>query len=604
MQTNTLPIPKQERAQILDVLRGIAIFGILLNNIYGFSGYGFLTDEMRQQFSTDRADNILNFLQIALVEGKFYSLFSLLFGIGFSIILIRNQQKGINPLKIFYRRLIVLLLMGAAHIYFLWEGDILLLYALIGFILPLFRKCSDKALLTWATILILSTIAIDAIKVLLQWSPGNYLKLIAETIDKKNGLPVDDGWRPYLFKEGSGWAEWRNWQRSAFFYRYQSLLDSNRILKVMGMFLIGFYVGRKMMYANLGQHIALLKKIRFWGLALGLPASVAMVYFEGDDKQVIASALGLLDSFFYAIGVVPLALAYAASLYLFWIKTGGINKLNVFAPVGRMALTNYMMQTIIAISIFYGAGFGLGQKFGLVYLFPIAIGIFILQVIYSNIWLRYFQYGPLEWIWRQLTYGKKLPLKKLNFNNHNKNKMKPLSSLVIMLLLQSSFCIGQKKYANGVEPGAGTWKTFVISSPDLFQPPPPPGKQTTINELKQIIELQKKTDSNVLQEIHYWNAGPPVYRWQKIADNINDTNQYWIRVYAYLNVAIYDATVAAWKAKYKYNRVRPSEASGSIKNLVLLSFSPSYPCEHSVTAGAAATVFGYLFPAKKDSTMG
>jgi membrane-associated phospholipid phosphatase len=171
-------------------------------------------------------------------------------------------------------------------------------------------------------------------------------------------------------------------------------------------------------------------------------------------------------------------------------------------------------------------------------------------------------------------------------------------------LLQSSFCIGQKKYANGVEPGAGTWKTFVISSPDLFQPPPPPGKQTTINELKQIIELQKKTDSNVLQEIHYWNAGPPVYRWQKIADNINDTNQYWIRVYAYLNVAIYDATVAAWKAKYKYNRVRPSEASGSIKNLVLLSFSPSYPCEHSVTAGAAATVFGYLFPAKKDSTMG
>ncbi len=125
----TTPIQKQERAQILDVLRGLALFGILLVNIYGLSGYLTLTDNMRRQFSTYPADNILNFFQMALVEGKFYSLFSLLFGIGFSIILMRNEAKGINPLKIFYRRLAVLFLIGAAHIYFLWEGDILLLYA-------------------------------------------------------------------------------------------------------------------------------------------------------------------------------------------------------------------------------------------------------------------------------------------------------------------------------------------------------------------------------------------------------------------------------------------------------------------------------------------
>ncbi|MEO7294151.1 MAG: hypothetical protein ABIW34_13665, partial [Ginsengibacter sp.] len=141
------PVQNTERAQILDVLRGIAILGIFINNIYGFTGYGFLTEKYKQQFSTYPIDNIISFLQTMFVEGKFYSLFSLLFGIGFSIIIIRNEQKGINAFKVFYRRLAILILIGVAHIFFLWEGDILLLYAMLGFILPLFKKCSDKGLL-------------------------------------------------------------------------------------------------------------------------------------------------------------------------------------------------------------------------------------------------------------------------------------------------------------------------------------------------------------------------------------------------------------------------------------------------------------------------
>lgn len=99
--TSPTPVLTSERAQVLDVLRGIAIMGILLNNIYGFSGYGFLTEEMRQQFSTFSVDKFLNALQIIFIEGKFYSIFSLLFGIGFSIILVRNKSRGINPLKVF-----------------------------------------------------------------------------------------------------------------------------------------------------------------------------------------------------------------------------------------------------------------------------------------------------------------------------------------------------------------------------------------------------------------------------------------------------------------------------------------------------------------------
>ncbi len=409
---STTPVQTADRAQILDVLRGIAILGIFLNNIFGLSGYGFLTEKSKQQFSTYSIDRIIEFLQVVFVEGKFYSLFSLLFGIGFSIILIRTEQKGLNALKVFYRRLAVLFLFGALHIFLLWECDILLLYALIGFVLPLFRKCSDKALLMWAGVLLLSPIFIDVLKLFLQWSPGDPLFSLAQSIDKHNGVPIDDGWRTYLFKEGSGWREWRNYQNSSFIYRYEYILHSNRIPKVLGMFLIGFFVGRKMMYQNLRQNISLFKKLRFWGFIIGLPASIAMAWFAADQKNIYSNAWGLLDTFFYAISVVPLSLAYVSVICIFWMRAKGANWLKFFAPVGRMALTNYLLQTIFGVLIFYGAGLGWGQKIGPVYFIPIAIGIFLLQVMFSNIWFRYFQYGPLEWIWRQATYGKRFPLTK------------------------------------------------------------------------------------------------------------------------------------------------------------------------------------------------
>jgi uncharacterized protein len=255
----------------------------------------------------------------------------------------------------------------------------------------------------------LSPIAIDAIKLWVQWGPGNFIMPVAESIDAKNGINGEE-WRTYLFKDGSGWQQWRNYHQTGFLYRFSSLLNNNRIPKVLGMFLVGFYVGRKMIYANLEQYKPLLKKVRFWGFFIGLPFSVAMAIFEGDDKNIYASTLGMLDTVSYAFGVIPLSLAYTASIALLWLKRKS-SLLSLFAPVGRMALTNYLMQTVIGIFLFYGIGLGLGQKFGISYVFLIAIAIYCIQVLYSNIWFRYFQYGPLEWIWRQLTYGKRLPIR-------------------------------------------------------------------------------------------------------------------------------------------------------------------------------------------------
>ena len=405
------PVSLHERADILDVLRGFAILGIFMNNIFGFTGYGFVQQSFRESLPTWPADGIIGLLQIVFVEGKFYSLFSLLFGIGFSIILIRNQQKGINPLPVFYRRLLILLLIGAFHLFLVWEGDILFLYAMVGMLLPLFRNCRDRTLLIWAGILILSPILIDSIKVLFQFKTAPYLFEAAQAADRRNGIPTDDSFASYLFMEGSGWAEWRNWQRSGFLYRYEYILESNRIPKVLGMFLLGFYAGRKMIYLHLGNYIQLLKKIRLYGFAIGIPASIAMTYFELDNKSIPAVE-GLLDTLFYAVGVVPLSLAYVASIGLFWEKTKGKNKWTLFAPVGRMALTNYIMQSLIAIFLFYGVGLGFGGNIGPSIFIPVAIVVFILQVLYSHWWFRNFNYGPFEWVWRQLTYGKRLPLVK------------------------------------------------------------------------------------------------------------------------------------------------------------------------------------------------
>jgi uncharacterized protein len=412
MANQSIPVSQNERADILDVLRGFALLGVLLDNIFGFTGWGFFTQPMREALTTWPADGIVALSELTFINGKFYSLFSLLFGIGFSIILNRNEQIGVNPLKIFYRRLFILLIIGAVHMFLLWEGDILFLYALIGMILPLFRKCSDKALLIIAGGLILSPIILDCIYILFHAKSGDGLERIAMSIDKKNGVPTDSTYAIYLYKDGSGLQEWRNWQASGWAYRYSYILDSNRMPKVLGMFLLGFYAGRKMMYLHLEDYVLLFKKIRLWGFVIGIPTAIACTYFEIFQAH-IPNPIGLGHTFFYAFSVVPLCLAYTSVICLHWIKRKSNGKLKVLAPVGRMALTNYLMQTIIGITLYYGVGFGFGGHIGPAVFIPIGLGVYALQILYSNIWFKYFNYGPMEWIWRQMTYWKKLPLRKM-----------------------------------------------------------------------------------------------------------------------------------------------------------------------------------------------
>lgn len=403
---------QNDRSVILDILRGIALLGIILANYPVVSLWVFQGPPVWETMPTAAVDMPLGFFHFTFLDGKFYTLFSLLFGIGFSIILLKAQQKNSNGLAIFYRRLIILLLIGLFHSLFIWVGDILLLYALVGMLLPLFRNVSNKNLLLIAAALILLPILVDVIKVV----SDNRIRLAAPFTRIHAKLEAAAGINDANFgtwvMEHKSYAELLQFNRIEFFMRWDMLLNSNRPFKVLGIFILGLYVGRKLIHIKPEENKGLLKKVRLWGFIIGVPLSVAYAYFETLGGAHFPDPGAILTTVLYAFSVVPLSLAYTSTICLWYSKNNGNKLLHLFAAPGRMALTNYLMQSIIGIFIFYGIGWGLGAKTGLVYVLLIAIAVYIFQMICSTIWLKYFNYGPCEWVWRMLTYGKLLRIRK------------------------------------------------------------------------------------------------------------------------------------------------------------------------------------------------
>ncbi|RIW13620.1 DUF418 domain-containing protein [Algoriphagus lacus] len=407
----TQPIQANERADILDILRGFALLGIALANYGTLSQYFFISQETRLALPTANVDQWLNGINTIFINGKFYSLFSLLFGVGFAIVFSRNTARGQNGVSVFYRRLGVLALFGLIHCLLIWDGDILFFYAVVGSFLPLFRNVSDKNLLLVALVLIFSPLLFDAVKVVSDgnWSMGNLIIGHLQKIDQSLGI-TDENVGTWL-QVNSSYKDLLQWNSSGFLWGWHLRLDSNRIPKVLAMFLIGLYVGRNGLFLKPEKNKKLLQKLQVAGLTIGISAGLASLWFEHDNQR-LPEAGGLWDTLFHALNVAPLSIAYAATLALWYLNPKTKKILLTLRPVGRMALTNYIMQAVFGIIIFYGIGFGLGSDLGPAYYMPIAIAVFSFQIIYSHLWFRHFTYGPLEWIWRQLTYGKRLSIRK------------------------------------------------------------------------------------------------------------------------------------------------------------------------------------------------
>lgn len=407
------PVTTDSRIEYLDILRGISILFIFTANIPFFSGWIFIGEEGQLSMSGRQVNELIEMFLLILVDGKFYSLFSILFGIGFAVQYL-NAQKSNKPFAAFFvRRMFGLLLIGSIHLFGLWVGDILTLYALLGFLLIAFRKTTDKTLLTTAVVLILMPV----IQWIIMKSTGFFYPYLIfgkfqEIWDAMN-LPNRDwsgsgrvGFDPMHMLTINSIGDWFQINSKWPMIRLAMILLEGRMFKVMALFIMGFWVGKQITSNDLLQNIPFLKKVMLVGFTLGIPMNILRYYTESQSGDLWE----FMGYFSYAFGVIPLACAYAAAI-AFWIRNN-TNKLAWFAPVGRMALTNYLSQTVICIVIFYGFGFGLAGKVPLWGVMLILIGIFSIQMIFSKFWLSKFKFGPMEWVWRQMTYGKIISLRK------------------------------------------------------------------------------------------------------------------------------------------------------------------------------------------------
>lgn len=184
-----------------------------------------------------------------------------------------------------------------------------------------------------------------------------------------------------------------------------------RLPKILAMFLLGFYAYRRSYFQNLSNHLPFIRQVLKYGLILGLIGNLAFAALAGKEAVLPPTIVGIIGVVTYAFGVPALALFYIALVMILWQKTWWRRFLSFLAPVGRMALTNYLLQTVICVFIFYGYGLGQFGKFGAGTATLIAFAIFLFQIIISALWLKYFSYGPMEWIWRQLTYRKRLSIR-------------------------------------------------------------------------------------------------------------------------------------------------------------------------------------------------
>ncbi|HET7747215.1 MAG TPA: DUF418 domain-containing protein, partial [Vicinamibacteria bacterium] len=384
----------EERHEFLDVLRGFALLGIVLANMHSLSLYVYQPPAVRAAM-TGRVDRALEFLELVLVEGKFYTIFSVLFGIGFSILMGRAEAKGLAFRRFFLRRALLLFLIGALHAVLFWHNDILESYAFCGALLLAFAPASNRTVLLTAGLALFAPAA-------LKWAgllQRGALSPPRAAILGRFGYTADDRMR--LWTEGS-YVDGVIANAASWFGQVDYVVASGMLFRILGLFLVGLYLGRKAFHRDLAAHAALLARVAVAGIAVGLPLNVAYArQFEGE---------GWAHELLVTVAVPPLSAGYVALLGLAWVRTGGGTLREVFAPVGRMALTNYVGQSAIALLVFRSAGLGLGGRAGVTEYLLIGLAIYVVQLAASRAWMAHFRFGPLEWLWRMLTYGSWLSL--------------------------------------------------------------------------------------------------------------------------------------------------------------------------------------------------
>ena len=395
------PTTAKERYEVLDALRGFALFGILMANLYSFFGYNSLSPD--EIIALPLADRGVLFFIDWFIEGKFFGLFSILFGIGFGLQAARMAAMPDYFRSYWYRRMFILLVIGLMHMVFVWIGDILTLYSLLGMLLPLFLNVSDRALIRWILVLLAAPIIIFFITYATGESPfwsflANYsAQLKAELgFGKLSFLEMrtSDSARDVFFANALGVIP-----------RPMSYLLSGRYPQVFGLFLIGLYFSRRLP-GLVTQQISLSRNMILL-FAIGLICSFAYAWTKAVTGWYYSlTPMGAAQAVVLHIGAPPLSLAIGWVFLAAWHRAANSAFFTRLATLGRMALTNYLLQTSVAVLLFTGYGLSLMAQLPFSVLPLFAVGILLSQWLFSHLWLGAHAQGPMETVWKRLAYVK------------------------------------------------------------------------------------------------------------------------------------------------------------------------------------------------------
>ena len=430
----SIPVSR-DRIVIIDAIRGIAILGILMVNINWFGMPFQYNMDLNLHNEYSGPNYYIWIFSNSIFEGSFRALFSLLFGASTLLLLHRAEKKadGLAPADFYYRRLIWLLVFGLVNAFvFLWPADILYPYALCGFFLYPFRNLKARHLLYFG----LAVILVSGIKSTNRMYNLKSLREKGETALMLESRGV--GLTEEQQEDRKNWLQYEDMNNTAALRKqadaqntvlHKKYFDISRYYKTMSenfesvnLYLYDFWDVLSFFFIGMalfkwGILTAERSKKFYWtifvvgysvGLCLGLLILRAHIRTHFDDTRTA----GLLYVDFYQEKRLFMSMGHLGLimlLYKYHVIDGIIRTL---ARVGQMTLTNYLMQSILCGLFFYGFGFGEFGKLQRYQLYYVVLGVWAFQILFSNIWMSYFRFGPFEWLWRSLTYWKLQPLRK------------------------------------------------------------------------------------------------------------------------------------------------------------------------------------------------